>query len=76
VVDFTALSARLDSSGGQAWRTFYISRFDRIIAQHGLEKITRVGVTAQGRTVMGALRARRGTFPGGCDYRDNATIRY
>jgi len=43
VVDFTSLSARLDSTQVVAMLGDLFSRFDSIIAQHGLEKIKTIG---------------------------------
>jgi adenylate cyclase len=43
VVDFTALSARMDSTQVVAMLGDLFSRFDGIIAQHGLEKIKTIG---------------------------------
>jgi adenylate cyclase len=43
VVDFTTLSARLDSTQVVAMLGDLFSRFDGIIAQHGLEKIKTIG---------------------------------
>jgi adenylate cyclase len=43
LVDFTSLSSRLDSSEVVSMLNDLFSRFDRIIARHGLEKIKTVG---------------------------------
>jgi len=43
VVDFTSLSARLDSSQVVSMLNDLFSRFDRISARHGLEKIKTIG---------------------------------
>jgi adenylate cyclase len=43
VVDFTSLSARLDSAQVVSMLGELFSRFDRIVAQHGLEKIKTIG---------------------------------
>ena len=43
VVDFTSLSARLDSTQVVAMLSDLFSRFDGIVAQHGLEKIKTIG---------------------------------
>ena len=43
VVGFTSLSARLDSTQVVAMLGDLFSRFDRIVAQHGLEKIKTIG---------------------------------
>jgi adenylate cyclase len=43
VVDFTSLSARLDSAQVVSMLGELFSRFDRIVARHGLEKIKTVG---------------------------------
>jgi adenylate cyclase len=43
VVDFTSLSARLDSTQVVAMLSDLFSRFDGIIARHGLEKIKTIG---------------------------------
>jgi class 3 adenylate cyclase len=43
VVDFTSLSARLESTQVVGMLNDLFSRFDRIIARHGLEKIKTIG---------------------------------
>jgi adenylate cyclase len=43
VVDFTSLCARFDSAQVVSMLSELISRFDRIVAEHGLEKIKTIG---------------------------------